>query len=63
VLGSAGAAAVTRVLPTLLFGNSAGDPLVFAFVIGLLIAVGVCASAIPARRAIRVDAVEALRAK
>ena len=63
VLGTAGAAAVTRVLPAMLFGTSALDPLVFAFVIGMLIVVGVGASAIPARRAMRVDAVEALRAE
>ena len=47
----------------MLFGTSALDPLVFAFVIGMLIVVGVGASAIPARRALRVDAVEALRAE
>ena len=63
VLGTAGAAAVARVLPAMLVGTSAVSPLVFGLVIVVLIAVGVGASAIPARRALRVDAVEALRAE
>jgi putative ABC transport system permease protein len=63
VLGTAGAAAVSRVLPALLFGTETDNSFVFALVIGVLLAVGVGASAIPARRAIRVDAVEALRAE
>jgi putative ABC transport system permease protein len=63
VLGTAGAAAVASVLPAMLVGTSAVSPLVFGLVIVVLIAVGVGASAIPARRALRVDAVEALRAE
>jgi ABC-type lipoprotein release transport system permease subunit len=51
----------TRFLQTLLFGIRATDPLTFAAVCGLLVAVGVLACYIPARRATRVDPIVALR--
>jgi putative ABC transport system permease protein len=54
-LGLAGAAAVTRVVSTFLVGVSATDPITFAGVPALLLAVAVVASFFPARRAGRVD--------
>jgi ABC-type antimicrobial peptide transport system permease subunit len=60
-LGVAGAFATTRVLSSLLFGVSAGDPLTFAAVCALLLGVVLLAAYLPARRATRVDPIVALR--
>ncbi len=60
-LGLAGAAAVTRVVSTFLVGVSATDPITFAGVPALLLAVAIVASFVPARRASRVDPNVALR--
>ena len=58
-----GAALVAgRWIAPLLFKESPRDPPVFATVIGLLFVVSLVASAVPARRAARVDPNEALRA-
>ena len=54
---------VSRVIVNLMFNVDPRDPLVFVSVIGALGAVGVFASLEPAWRALRVDAVEALRAR
>ena len=60
-IGLVGALAVTRFLRTLLFGVSPFDPLSFVSVAAILAAIALLASYIPARRAARVDPVEALR--
>jgi ABC-type antimicrobial peptide transport system permease subunit len=61
VLGLLGAAALTRVMASLLFGVSATDAVTFAAVSVTLAAIGVLASYLPARRATLVDPVIALR--
>jgi predicted permease len=62
-LGLAGAAAITGVMTTLLFGITARDPLTFGAGAALLLAVAVLASYIPALRAMHVEPVTALRAE
>ena len=51
-----------RFIESLLFDTSARDPLVFAVVAGVLIAVSLIATLVPAGRAARVDPATALRA-
>jgi putative ABC transport system permease protein len=60
-IGFVGALLGTRLLRSLLFGVSPNDPLVLALVPVVLVAIAAVASFAPARRAARVDPVEALR--
>jgi ABC-type antimicrobial peptide transport system permease subunit len=60
-LGLAGAFALVRFLTSLLFGVSAYDAVTFIGVPVLLAAVAIVASYLPARRAVRVDPIIALR--
>jgi len=61
VLGIGGAVAAGRLTGTLLAGVGSTDPLTFAAVALIFGLVALCASAIPARRASRVDPMEAVR--
>src|SRR5262249_8805208 len=60
-LGLTAALAVTRVMSSLLFGVAATDMLTFTLVALLLLCVALGASYIPARRALKVDPMVALR--
>ncbi|HEU0138853.1 MAG TPA: ABC transporter permease [Bryobacteraceae bacterium] len=60
-MGIAGALILGRYLSNLLFGISPADPLSFAAVAAVLSASGFLASYLPARRAMRVDPLQALR--
>jgi predicted permease len=60
-IGVAAAFVLARLMTSLLFGVTAHDPLTFAAVVALLIMVALLACYIPARRAMRVDPMIALR--
>jgi ABC-type antimicrobial peptide transport system permease subunit len=61
VAGVAGALALTRLVKTMLYGIEPNDPLTLAAGVMILLAVALGASWIPARRAARVQPMEALR--
>jgi predicted permease len=61
ILGIALALAVTQLAKDMLFGVKAADPLTFLGVMLLLLGVTLAASLVPARRAMKVDPVVALR--
>jgi predicted permease len=60
-MGGAAALGVTRLLESLLYAVRPTDPVTFGLVAGLLIAVGLLACVLPARRATQVDPMTALR--
>jgi putative ABC transport system permease protein len=61
VIGMVASLVITRLMSSLLFGTSATDPLTFVGVAALLSSVALLASYLPARRAMRVDPMVALR--
>jgi predicted permease len=62
-LGLVAAAALTRLLESLLFEVRPGDPLTYAAVAGVLLLTALLATWLPARRATRVDPLVAIRAE
>ena len=61
VVGAVAAIGATRVLSRMLFGIGAADPLTYASVIGALVVIAFVACYVPARRAMRLDPVIAMR--
>ena len=61
LIGLAASLALTRLLRSLLYEVSAVDPLTFATVVLLLLLAGMLACYLPARRAAKIDPMEALR--
>jgi putative ABC transport system permease protein len=62
-IGLVAAVAASRVLSTILFGVSPTDALTYACIASMLLIVAVAASAVPARRAARVDPMQTLRSE
>jgi len=62
VVGLVGALGISRVIASLLYNVTSTDPLSFGGVSVFLAAIAVLASYLPARRAMKVDPIVALRA-
>jgi ABC-type antimicrobial peptide transport system permease subunit len=63
IVGVGAALVIGRVIGSLLFGVSPGDPATYVTVVGVLLAVALLACWIPARRASGMDPAVALRAE
>ena len=61
VVGTVGSLVATRMITSLLFGTEATDPLTYAGMVVLLMAVALVAGYLPARRASRINPMVALR--
>ena len=61
VLGTAASLALTRVIGRFLWGVTATDPMTFGLVLLAMASVALLACLIPARRALRIDPIVALR--
>jgi len=61
IIGVAGSLALTRVIAQQLYGVKTKDPLTYSMVIVVLISSALIASLIPARRAARIQPMDALR--
>ena len=61
IVGLLGAAAAARIIESVLFGVPPTDPLTFGAVTTVLLAVGLLACWLPARRATRIDPLDTLR--
>ena len=60
-IGLVAAVALTRFMASMLFNVAPRDPITFALVAGVLATVAIAATLIPARRAMRVNPITALR--
>ena len=60
-IGAVASVGATRALSGMLFGVSATDPATFVAITIVVAAIALLASYIPARRALRIDPIEALR--
>jgi putative ABC transport system permease protein len=61
LIGLASSIVVTRAISSQLYGVSAADPVTFVVVVALMSAVAMSAAYLPARRAMEVDPIVALR--
>jgi putative ABC transport system permease protein len=63
IIGVAAAIGATRVLRGMLYSVRPGDPMTFAAVVALVVAIAIAACYVPGRRAAHVDPTDALRAE
>ena len=63
VIGAAGAFLLSRYLRALLFGVQATDPVAVGLAVATIVMISIVACLVPARRAVRVDPMTALRAE